>query len=185
MNLPSFFKDNSKSDKCEEAIDFFMSWTIRCADVKYEKSFERLNTYSKRILAKLIGDCDGGEKQFGEIKVWKQSGNIDLWVEFEILQTGEQIALIIENKMYSEIRPGQLEKYRDQALEYYEELDSRRIIYILLRPDYEINNKNGEKKECQALGYRYLNLEELKDTLDEVKTGNDLFDEFWFNWHEA
>lgn len=182
MVLPEFFKDDSNSDKFEETIDFFMSWTIRCADMMYEESFPIVNSYSKTILSKLLSDEDLRSKKYKDVKVWKQSGNIDLWIEYEILPDQRKKALIIENKMYSSIRPGQLEKYKEQAIEHYRNEGDREIDYVLLRPDYEINNRNGEKAECEKLGYRYINLEELQGILPKERTGNDLFDEFWFNW---
>ncbi len=37
----------------------------------------------------------------------------------------------------------------------------------------------------EKLGYRYLNLEQLKDQLPNEKTGNELFDEFWYKWYEV
>lgn len=186
MKLPEFFKDDSDSMKYEETIDFFISWTIRCADVKYEENFSLLNIYSKGILSKLIGNDDFGNVQFKDVKVWKQSGHVDLWVEFEKWPEGQKIGLVIENKMYSSIREGQLEKYRDQAIEHYKNDPKREIEYVFLRPDYEMEIKNiNERKECEDLKFRYLNLEELKETLPEARTGNELFDEFWFNWFEA
>jgi hypothetical protein len=34
--LPSFFLDDSTSDKYEGVADFFLAWTLRCAQEKYE-----------------------------------------------------------------------------------------------------------------------------------------------------
>lgn len=78
-NLPSFFYDDSNTDKCEEVIDYFISWTLRCASNKYDEN-KKLQTYAKRILSKLIFDepnqLDG--VNVIDVKVWKQSNNIDL-----------------------------------------------------------------------------------------------------------
>lgn len=184
MGLPKFFKDDSESMKYEETIDFFLSWTIRCADIVYKKENEIVYNYSKLILQKLLLNFSiSNELIFKNIKVWKQHSNIDLWVELTIEDYGieQKAAIIIENKMYSSIRNCQLEKYNKIATEYYK-TDNIKIAYIFLRPDYEIGNKTNEKAKCKELGYMYLNLEELKDALPNKKTKNHLFDEFWFNW---
>ncbi len=47
LKLPSFFKDQSKSYKYEELIDYFISWTIRCSDLIYENN-GLINRYSKK-----------------------------------------------------------------------------------------------------------------------------------------
>ncbi len=136
------------------------------------------------ILQKLLSNFNtSNESIFKNIKVWKQHSNIDLWVELTIEDNGieNKAALIIENKMYSSIRNGQLEKYKEIANDYYKN-ENVRIAFIFLRPDYEIGNKTNEKEICEKLGYTYLNLEELKDVLLNKKTKNHLFDEFWFNW---
>ncbi len=44
-NLPAFFKDDSETFKVEEVIDYFLSWTIRCADVEFKEN-ELINEYS-------------------------------------------------------------------------------------------------------------------------------------------
>lgn len=183
MALPSFFKDDSESMKFEETIDFFMSWTIRCADFNYAENYITINNYSKIILSKLIYNNETiiGNKVVSNIKIWKQHWNIDLWVELQI--DSEKIAMIIEHKMYSSIRKGQLEKYKKLAVEYYKDRNDIKIYYIFLRPDYEIDRIYNEKIDCEKLGYLYLNIEELQSTLPKnQKTDNALFDEFWFNW---
>lgn len=184
MSLPHFFKDDSNSMKYEETIDFFMSWTIRCADQKYI-SETKVHTCSKTILSRLLADKDNIIEHpfFNNIKVWKQSGNIDLWIEFNAGPENKRYALIIENKMYSSIRPNQLQKYKDIVYEYYEGKPVT-IKFVLLRPDYEMGVKHEEQSHCDELGYSYLNLEQLKCNLPIKRTGNDLFDEFWYNWYE-
>ena len=186
MSLPHFFKDDSDSMKYEETIDFFMSWTIRCADKKYESELGSVHSNSKKILSLLIsGKGNFVEYPFFEnVRVWKQSNNVDLWAEFETGPDKKRFALIIENKMYSSIRPNQLQKYKDLAYTYYEGDDSININFVLLRPDYEMNVKHAEEKQCEGLQYLYLNLEQLKDKLPQERTGNNLFDEFWYNWYE-
>lgn len=180
--LPKFFGDDSESFKVEEVIDYFMAWTIRCADIKY-KDQGLVHQYAKKILTKLLFDqVDNYEKRvYKNVQTWKQWANIDLWVELEVDDVNKY-AIIIENKMYSSIRGGQLFKYKQIAESFCKVEKPEHIIkYIFLRPDYELESK--EKEFCLKSGYEYYNLEQLQEQLDQKKpSGNALFDEFWFNW---
>ncbi|MDP2525642.1 PD-(D/E)XK nuclease family protein [Maribacter dokdonensis] len=174
--------------KYEETIDFFMSWTIRCADVIYESiSEKKVHDYSKKILNFLVSEEANIEQDdcFQYIKVWKQCRNVDIWVELEIGQDRKKYAILIENKMYSSIRPNQLEHYKKIAEEYYAGEDEYKLLFIFLRPDYELELQDKSQYNFQKLGYRYLNLEQLKDQLPKEKTDNELFDEFWYKWYEV
>lgn len=116
-DLPQFFKDNSDSYKYEELIDFFVSWTIRCADDKY-KEIGLVHDYSKSILSKLLFDDETylNDKVVNKIQVWKQWSKIDLWCDMKI--DNIKYSLIIESKMYSSIRKNQLEKYSEIAKQF-------------------------------------------------------------------
>ena len=181
IQLPQFFKDDSTSDKYEELIDFFMSWTLRCADDKYSEA-GLVNTYSRFILSKLLFDDElylkGQSVQ--NVKIWKQWNKIDLRCEATI--NDKNYALIIENKMYARIRPNQLEDYKVLAEKHYHDFDTE-IRYVLLRPDYEFETKYDERSSCVEKGYQYYNIDQLQELLEgKAMTGNHLFDEFWFNW---
>ncbi|ADV48158.1 hypothetical protein Celal_0828 [Cellulophaga algicola DSM 14237] len=178
MKLPSFFIDDSDSMKYEETIDFFMSWTIRCADSKYLNGSNKTYDRSRLILSKLLHFENAEGLLFSDIKVWKQFENIDLWVELKV--NDQDYALIIENKMYSKIHSNQLGRYQKIAEEHYKNDPSRIIIYVLLRPDYELEKQDRPLVILTA--FNAVNLEELADCLEEKRTGHDLFDEFWFNW---
>ena len=43
MKLPHFFIDDSDAIKIEETIDFFISWTIRCADEIHQKNNKKVH----------------------------------------------------------------------------------------------------------------------------------------------
>lgn len=180
--LPSFFKDSSDSMKYEEIIDFFMSWTIRCADDKNRTVDPLVYNNSKAILGKLIEVEENDEFVFTDVEVWKQHRHVDLWVEFKL--NGEPQALIIETKMYSTIRENQLSDYKKTADNYYiKKATGHRLHYVLLRPDYELAEKHPlEQAHCESHGYKYLNLEQLQDVCTSMPTGNALFDEFWYTW---
>ncbi|WP_157943686.1 MULTISPECIES: hypothetical protein [Arenibacter] len=97
----------------------------------------------------------------------------------------QEYALIIEDKMYSGVRhnklvDNQLSRYKGIVKDHYLNSPSRIDKYVLLRPDYESEKK--DEQFIEASSFKYLNLEQIADVLDSEKTGNELFDEFWFNW---
>lgn len=197
--LPSFFKDWNEededkmhSDKCEEVIDFFISWTLRCAEEKYKDISPSVNDYAKKVLSKLLFDDETSldNKNISSVQVWRQWKYIDLISEIEI--GNQKYLLAFENKMYSPVDLGQLKSMYDKVKEYHDEKDfpNANRKYVLLRPDYKCNNKdkivlNELKKEIVETEYKkfiYTNIEEIRDKIDISKTDNALFDEFWFNW---
>lgn len=175
MKLPSLFHDASDSMKYEETIDFCMSWTIRCADVKHQQANKKVYDSARRILAKLVQIEHGDGLLFSKIEVWKKHKNIDIWVEL-MLNDKTYYALIIENKMYSEIHSNQLNRYQKIAENHYKNDPERIIKYVLLRPDYELDEQ--DQKLNIVSDFHYLNLEELADSLEKGKTGNHLFAEY-------
>lgn len=178
---PCFFKDESESYKFEETIDYFLSWTLRCADEKYTDNL-LLNKYSKMILSKLLYDDESRleNKIVQNVQTWKQWANIDLCVHFTI--DNQNYALIIENKMYSSIREGQLEKYMAIANNFYKNKPEFKTTFVFIRPDYEHETKFNEKGIVEKAEYKYYNLAQLQDILPSEVTGNNIFDEFWFYW---
>jgi len=184
IDLPSFFTDDSESFKVEEVIDYFLSWTIRCADIEFKEN-KLVNRYSKMILSKILFDDENKleSQTISNIKTWKQWQNVDIWVHLEIEK--KKIAIIIENKMYSTIRENQLSKYIEIANGFYADKPEYNTKFIFIRPDYDHEIKYNEKEMVKKEGYNYFNLSELQDVLPNKKTGNDLFDEFWFNWRET
>lgn len=181
MKLPSFFSDDSTTFKVEEVIDYFLSWTIRCADDAYSEN-KLVNQYAKMILSKLVFNNQNSlnNRKVRNIQTWKQWRNIDICVQLEI--DDQKLALIIENKMYSSIRENQLQKYKQIAEDFYVDRPEYELNFIFIRPDYEHENKYNEKDVCLNQGYNYFNIVELQELLPNELTNNQLFDEFWFDW---
>ncbi len=178
MTLPSFFIDDSNANNFEETIDFFMSWTIRCADVIHQNRSKKVYASARNILAKLLHFEYADGLVFSNIKVWKQHKNMDLWIELNV--NDQPYALIIENKMYSKIQPNQLNRDQKIVEEHYKNETARIIEYVLLRPDYELDKQ--DRPFVVVSDFHAINLVQLADSVADKKTGNDLFDEFWFNW---
>ncbi|MFR1813794.1 PD-(D/E)XK nuclease family protein [Dysgonomonas capnocytophagoides] len=179
----TFFYDSSKTDKCEEVIDYFISWTLRCAETIYKnKQKNKVHLYSKRILSKLLfGDIYYLEDQeVKSVKTWKQYDRIDVWVEVEIQNDPNKYALIIENKLYALLERHQLPDYKEKALKYYSDKDFK-IKFIFLRCADEF--QEIDQLFCLQNDFEAHLLSEIKkEAITDGLTGNDLFDEFWFYW---
>lgn len=181
--LPSFFNDESNTDKFESLIDFFISWTLRCAEESYnEENTNSVHKHAKSILSILLF----GEKNvlsnsiIKSVKTWKQISYIDVLAEVEIETNGElkKHVIVIENKMYSGIRESQLENYKNYAENKYDSEWNKR--YLLICADDCNSGVYAEK--CNPLGYTVFSIDQLGGLLNKEFTNNALFDEFWFNW---
>lgn len=87
-NIPPFFYDSSEGDVTKESLmDFFISWTLRCARPGIKDKNELLFKYSTEILLVLLftnGKDDNIPEDVKKLKVkdvktWKQKHRIDLW----------------------------------------------------------------------------------------------------------
>jgi len=187
-NLPVFFNyKNENADSGYETIqDMFLSWTLRCATKSNENSeFRNLNKYSKRVLLDLIFDNEIPENIIVEsVKTKRQWNLIDLLVEVKLEIKGEmkEYVLNIENKWYTSVRPEQLEKSIKAVNEKY--IDNNfNIINLIIMPDYQKYNDNL-KALAKKMNYKVKIIEEIKENAKmKEKTGNYLFDEYWFRFY--
>ena len=197
QRLPKFFNyDENNADSGYEAIqDFYLSWTIRCAEKQYEKIDSRLHQYAKAIVYALIhGKNEEGSfvcQQKGSFEVTKVRAErqwkfIDLLAEVETIEDGQakKYVINIENKWYSSIREGQLEKSKKHVeFEYGNQEIS--LIHLIIFGDYEKLKNPSIKALCTEKGYIYLTIEDLQDFANIKKigaTGNELFDEYWYRF---
>jgi len=185
--FPSFMNDDSESDKYEVLVDFWLSWTLRCAGIKkITENNKKVHEYSKKILSycitKKLDVQFLDNKKINKIKCWKynstEGGQKDLWFELNI--DNINYALIFENKVYSELGEGQLEKYKLSVDKYYKNKDFR-IIYIFFRAHDEYIKE--DLKHCKKNNFVPILYSDLQDAIGtEELTNNYLFDEFWFRW---
>jgi len=189
--LPYLFYDNYVTDKYEDQMDYFLSWTLRCSEKKYERINNKVNKYAKIILSKLLFDdenylqnTDILSVKCGTVKCGKyclvNNAHIDLWTEFEIKGHEKKYVIIFENKGGTLVRDGQLEKYQDFIDNYYQEKNYE-LKYILLRGSDNLLPDDYIK--CKKTNFKPICIKEIMDIIkNNEKTGNELFDEFWFNW---
>lgn len=120
------------------------------------------------------------------MKTWRQWRQIDLIAEV-VVQRGshtENIVLNIENKWYSQVGANQLQSSRE-AIE--NEYDSRKETWIirnlLIYCDFEKITPDL-MNHCREQGYLLLSIGDLQRICGfndgAEKTGNNLFDEYWF-----
>ena len=199
--LPSFWKDDSESDKLEEVIDFFLSWTLRCAESKYKEVNDQLHIYSKKVLSYfLFGNYEELDyKNIVRVSTEKQWKHIDLWVEIEI-ENGEKYVLVIEDKYYSIVTNDQLLKYRKIAENYCSvKKKDFKIKFAVVRPDWA-KRDGGEDfvEESNHIliddveididrQYRYIVIDDIHGYFIEnhSETTNDIFNEMWFYWTDG
>lgn len=137
------------------------------------------------MLATLLNIPIGCLGDVQQIKVWKQSKRIDLWIEVDTNQG--DYAVIIETKAYSSLHDNQLARYKDIFENYYQNKD-RNLCYSVVVLDDII--KEETKLESENNGYKIFSFETIYNKLSQdfdgklELTGCDFFDEFWFGtWH--
>lgn len=194
--LPVFLNYNSedkRKDSGYEAIqDFFLSWTIRCAAEKFATENPIVHKYAKKILTKLIFEKSLNDLgflfdptllnklSFTKIKTQRQHSSIDLIVEIEYSYEGEPKAVLlsIENKWYTQTSVDQLSRYSNTVVKDFSSRFSH-IEKILVFCDISLITSHQKEIAAQHT-YKIFHIGELFDRLKEAKTGNDLFDSYWF-----
>lgn len=188
LELPSFFKskDENKLDLGYENLqDFFLSWTLRCAEENYNSVNPILQDYAKKILFKLIFDNPNANYFVKEVKAWRQVNQIDLLLEVYLLDNNNKshnYVLNIENKWYTNISDTQLIKYSEYIKSEYSNSDFI-VKNIVIFCDSE-KLKNGLNiQKAMISNYSITTVEDLKDVIGKLKTENHLFDEYWFKFY--
>lgn len=195
--LPLFFnyKEDTVDLGYENLQDFFLSWTLRCADEKYKNTNPKLHEYARHAVFSLIHGKNEDDMyrldakisddfRVKSIKTMRQVRRIDLIAEIKVEENSELTKYVfnIENKWYTPISNGQLESAKKAIREKYDE--QYKIIDFVIYCDEEIIGKDpNERKKCSDNKYKYLTICDIKDYSNmKEPTGNALFDEYWFNF---
>ena len=185
--VPLFFKDNSENIEHELLLDYFLAWTLRCAEDRNKQ--EKLRLASRKILAYILSE-DISTYKILEVRTWKQWNQIDLCAEI-ILQEGNnsprKIAVLFEDKMYTHLRNGQLQKYKKIFEEFYgsekNEKKDYELKYIFLTCHYLEEQIKYDFIEAKEHGFTPLRFDHLKSESGLIeRTDNFMFDEFWFEY---
>ena len=188
LELPSFFKskDENKLDLGYENLqDFFLSWTLRCAEENYNSVNPILQDYAKKILFKLIFDNPNANYFVKEVKAWRQVNQIDLLLEVYLLDNNNishNYVLNIENKWYTNISDTQLIKYSEYIESEFSNTDFI-VKNIVIFCDSEKLKDGSNIQKAMISNYSITTVEDLKDVIGKLKTENHLFDEYWFKFY--
>lgn len=193
--LPSLFYHNSKDKYAtdqgyETLLDFFLSWTLQCAENKYKTTEPLVHEYARRIVHSLIHGHNAEDNSYvleqnckddfiiEKVITTRQWKKIDLLAEIYFKESEIPIILNIENKWYSQLSPHQLSVYRKEVETEYK---VHKIVNIFMTCDDSRSNYHNEIKNCKEESYKFLTYYELNKTAELTnETGNALFDEFWF-----
>lgn len=186
---PSLFYDNSERDEAETLLDFYLSYTLRSSIENHPRINPMVNEYAKKVLFCLFGDDIeyNNNIQIKEVRTWKQWERIDLVAEVDLIIDEQAVsyAFIIENKLYTKNHHGQLDRYKESALNFYtnhKEKSHFRILYRFITCHEEVSPE--DKEACEKAEFKHLTFQDLRDSLNsDSRTGDGLFDEFWFRYY--
>lgn len=198
-NLPSFFynnvEDEFKTDQGYETLqDFYLAWTIHCADDKFKNINPKLHEYARRADFGLIYGCNDENDNFKldkkpndsfriiSVETWRQWKKIDLLAEIFIEEgsISKSFVLNIENKWYSALGNTQLEVYRQHVENEFSGKENK-IINLFITCDDVRSNYEVEKETCRKHHYSFLTIADINRIAEMNElTGNALFDEYWF-----
>jgi hypothetical protein len=192
--MPHFFYDEGqKSFQAEVMVDFFISWTLRCAEDKYKEIDPNVQMYSKTILLYLLKKANvinnKSNIEISSVHTEKQWDRIDLLAEVIIKEnnTVKNIVLVFENKLYTHVHDNQLRRYIKSINKFYDnhipkKKFEERYFFFLTAAD---KISECDKIECEKTEkFIPLTVFDLRNAIGENAkvTGNYLFDEFWFRY---
>jgi hypothetical protein len=201
-NKPEFFyypKEHITDYGFETIQDFMLSWTFRWADKKYADVDPEIHDYSKKIIFGLIfgnqptnfdkninlelSESLSNDFEVQRVAVHRQWKQIDLIVEIEFFMNNElfNYLLNIENKWYTDISYGQLERAKKRVTEEY---SPNWIIknFVIYCDNCKITENLRE--QCKKDNFILISIDDLKriaemDTDKATLTSADLFNEYW------
>jgi len=188
MDYPLLFYIDNETSAFEQICDIYIAWTLYCADDRYSSTVPKVNKYAKRLLGKLLAISDDisvlDKKSVSSIKVYRQEMfNCKNTVDIRCLATidGIEYQLIIEDKFDNKIDEKQLKTFKQYLSSKFQHKSSTCIFLH----SGSIGDEPKDYKLCLKYGFKYFYLWKLKETyFNEGKTGNSLFDEFWFRWSD-
>jgi len=185
--FPSFFNDSEKNphSKFELLVDFWLSWTFRCSVESVKCLNEKMYNISRKILSFFLTNREDlnflENKTVKSVYCNKYYKDIDLLVEVILDDSEKKYVLIFENKVFSQLKEWQLDKYKNIIETIYKDTDCN-INYIFFRALGEFFENDLEY--CKKSNFIPVLITDIQENIIKNfdKTNNDLFDEFWFNW---
>lgn len=183
-----FMTDHSEGDKGKEAVmNFELSWVLRmAADEEYIKDKPIFRLFSKYMLCRIL-NISPSTVQIITVKVWKEWEKIDLCVEVELIKEGktEYHFILIENKVYTNMKQWQRDDYPKTLNQYYENSHDKKN-YVPHQVLITCAETNAELKKaedfCKDTDWKVLSIYDIILDLN-IETESELFNEFWiYNW---
>lgn len=180
--------DSSMSKGSEAVMDYIMSWALRnVVNKDVEKKSPNLHHQCKYMLCKLLEKEHFNDYNVDIVKVWKEWENIDLFVEVELHNkdgNNERHIIVIENKVYSTMKPNQRDEYPKKVVEWKDQDDDWKdakthycVVTCCTPSDSSYENL---KTFCSGTDWRVLSSEEIVDWYVNTYTESKLFNDFWF-----
>lgn len=189
LKQPSFFYDNSGGNPAELMFDYFLSWTLRCAiDTEQENISDTVQKSAKCILHFLLkeylGDISVNEFTVVDVEAVKQWKQIDLFcsVQIRIGDKDTWYILSFENKMYTKLHGNQLKGYTQSIEERYPKSEIKKLFFYLTN---HMEVPPEDLVQCEDNEYIPYPIWRIADYLKvnfPERSGNNLFDEFWYNF---
>ena len=176
--------DSSTGDSNKETmLDFILSWTLRRAQSCYSNEKPMLYRYCREILFNLleINNLNGIEVE--SVETWKQWERIDLHANIQLRMSDgskQYHTLLVENKVYTMTREGQLAKYKKLFTETYKDTEYAGHMHFVLITCFESTDSPSRilEADCEKNGYRFLPILKLFQN-DKPDSESDIFNEFW------
>lgn len=196
VQLPKFRDPEDNYDLGYEVMqDFFLSWTLRCAEDKCRNANVHVNENARRAVFLLLyghntQDSFSFDKKIPDnfkvtrVEIKRQNGGVDLIALITVDENNGQLkkfALNIENKWYSLLKEHQLEKYKTYVERNF---PNYQVVNLFITCDDCRKNYKQEKEWCRKNGYKFLTISDIANIMEDNKTGNDLFDEYWYREYE-
>ena len=153
--------DSSTGDSNKETmLDFILSWTLRRAQSCYSNEKPMLYRYCREILFNLleINNLNGIEVE--SVETWKQWERIDLHANIQLRMSDgskQYHTLLVENKVYTMTREGQLAKYKKLFTETYKDTEYAGHMHFVLITCFESTDSPSRilEADCEKNGYRF------------------------------
>lgn len=198
--LPRFlnYVEEDTDNGYETIQDFYLSWLVRCSNELYKDAHpKRIYEYSNEAVKCLIfgqnkpdgnfefnsGNCP--QLKVKSVKTWRQWNRIDLLfeIEAEVERTQRTYVLNIENKWYTKTSLDQLQKSKEAVINDYIGKNVE-LINLLIFCDISVLAEHKSQlniaKECDYKCLTIGDIAEYSGINEGGKTGNALFDEYWF-----
>ena len=192
--FPRLMKDSSEVDGHAEAVmDYVLSWCLRWSESKFKDVKPILHRYCRYMLLKLIEKSNSDSIIIDNVSIWKQSQNIDLWIEAKLVvnDKDEWHAILVENKYYTPLHlskdvdgiyRNQLEVYKKKFEAYYADKAKYHLHFAVItcmeRYDDNFYTTYDEKK-IELMGFNLYSFDDMLDDSIASDSESDIFNEFW------